>query len=260
MIHFSCIYCGRALKANHALVGKKVKCPECGHSIFIPAQKALDAREKRGQQRGGEQETALEGWRNKSDQEIAALLSHKPLTKKDDDRLVLKRQLSPLLPRYDDLTLFALSAALLGLVPINSTLRSDLRRLFTLDRDLRILVMLGLASIGMVLSLCGVLLKRPKGNTQKRLMLLFAVVVTAGTGAYAGLLMFERSEGWLIVFPLWNLVSSILLGVLFFTGVLDIDRVTGKRATLLQVGLTVLTVGVLLVICQYVFELLWVCT
>jgi len=39
-ISFACSACGKMLKAKAELSGKKVKCPQCGQAVFVPAAKA----------------------------------------------------------------------------------------------------------------------------------------------------------------------------------------------------------------------------
>lgn len=77
-------------------------------------------------------------------------------------------------------------------------------------------------------------------------MLLFAVLVTGGTGLYAGWLMLDRSRGWLIIFPVWNIVNGALLLVLARLRIIDTDCIVDEKATFGQVLLTAIVVPILL--------------
>lgn len=92
---------------------------------------------------------------------------------------VVTDQEAPLLPQFDDLTLFA--------------------------------------GFGMVCSLVNVFLQREKPHFEKRAMLWFAVLATGGTGLYAGWLMLDRTPGWLMIFPAWNILNGALLLLLSAT-------------------------------------------
>jgi phage FluMu protein Com len=43
IVAIACAGCGKQLKAKAELAGKKVKCPQCGKAVAIPAAKATDA-------------------------------------------------------------------------------------------------------------------------------------------------------------------------------------------------------------------------
>ncbi len=79
----------------------------------------------------------------------------------------------------------------------------------------------GLFMLGMFLCLYHVFTQRQKTDIEKGIMLLFAITVNAATGIIAGFYMLKESPGWLLVFPAWNIINSILLIVMQYVKLFD---------------------------------------
>ncbi|HNY77072.1 MAG: hypothetical protein RBS72_01245 [Sedimentisphaerales bacterium] len=277
MIRFACVYCGRKIWAKDRLAGTQVKCPACGHTIRV---KPTAEPEPQTKQTVYDAPAEALDWRGKSDREIAReLRKHRPLTEQEERRRAIRQTLSPFMPHYDSLTLFALSWAFLLLLllgPNASPSRYTLGSRYTsgarapapqgpnepLVRVIwsvgqQFMVLTPLAGIGMVLSLVGVFYPRPKPKTVKWLMLCFAVMVTGGTGIYAGYIWFTTARGWLLVFPASNILSAAVPLLLFRAGLLDTEVILDTTARLSQVVVTLVVTVVLLATCLYVFRLHW---
>ena len=203
-----------------------------------------------------------EFWKGKTNQDIARWLRSQAVSPKDRDKRAAKRLLSRSFVQYDDLSLFALSATLLFLLLIHVNPRSELLRLALrwpfIGLTARVTALLLCASSGMLLSFVGVFLRREKSELEKWLTLLFAIAITAGTGIYGGIVVMREASRWLVVFPAWNILNGLILLSLFGTGIVNIGSITGERANLLQVLLALASIGVLLVLCRYVFRVHWV--
>jgi len=250
MIQMACMYCGQPIPTEEAPVFRRIECPGCRRSIPVPARKP-DA--------GRAAPAEREDWTGKSNEEIAEqLLTPKP-TKEQLRREAMKMALSPLLPRYDDLTLFALSLSFLLLWLIDEGLRREWPLAVSLTLG-RYSVLMIAAGFGMACSLVNVFLAREKSRLEKRAMLWFAVCVTAVTGIYAGRLSLAESQGWLIIFPAWNVLNGALLLLLTRAGVIDTDCIVDEQATFNQILITAVVVPILLTVCLYVFELHWATT
>ena len=260
MIRFACMYCGRKIRAKDKLACKQARCPACGHRLRIPKAPTAEAEPaKVAEPAVAQKDTPL--WKGRSNKEIAnLLLKGQAFTPEQRQRAAAKDAMSPWLPRYDELTLFALSLTFLLLLAINPNIKTDLPKAMLHVHDGRIQIMLAVAAIGMAFSLFGIFVRCPKPNLVKWPMLVFAVVVTAGTGIYAGYVTLKTARGWLMVFPAWNIINGALLLLLFRAGLLDADCILDRAAKFSQVGLTVLCVGVLLAVCQYAFKLHWAIT
>jgi DNA-directed RNA polymerase subunit RPC12/RpoP len=270
MIHFACVYCGRKIRAKDGLAHSQIKCPACGHTIRVkPATESGPAStEKRDSADAAPGETLR--WQGKSDREIAdELFKRQPLTEEQERRQVARQALSPWMPHYDSLTLFALSSTFIILLllkpdvkppPMSHIVAKPLGNVvLALARHLSVLI--PLAGVGMVLSLVGVFYQKPKPMEVKWLMLCFAVMVTAGTGIYAGYVaLMTVSQRWLIVFPAWNILSAAIPLLLFRAGLLDTDVILDTQTRFWQVIVTLTVTIVLLVVCLYIFKMHWAVT
>jgi len=246
MIQFSCMYCGQPVSADEALVGEKIECPGCGHAVMVRPKRPARADEI--------ERKPAEYWEGRSNREVLAWLRSKPLTPKQKRRLAARRALSRALVQYDDVTLFALSLAFVLLWAMNSQVGIDLSLVSVAPR---IAALLGLALLGMVLSLLNIVVRHRKFEFEKRLMLLFAVLVTAGTGAYAGYVTLRGGWSWVVVFPAWNVLNSLILLSAFHEGLVNTGSLTDERAGLVDVIVTAVVISLLLALCNYSLNLHW---
>jgi hypothetical protein len=93
-------------------------------------------------------------------------------------------------------------------------------------------------------------------------MLNFAVLINTGTGIFAGMYVLKNiiAPNWLIVFPIWNIINSILLLLMFNFKIIDEECIDDRKATLLQIVLGLVSVLIIFVLCNYVFKLYWAIT
>jgi len=262
MIRFSCIYCGRKIRAQDGSAGQRAPCPACGHDLRVPTAQKV-AKKTAPAEAASPVSNNAKDWEGKSNKEIARLLLRKrPRAKQATARPQgdIRRAVSPLLPRYDDLTLFALSVMFLLLLAIDPKARTDLGRADIFLRDGRVVVLVGLAILGMLFSLFGIFFRSPKPIAVKWPMLVFAVLVTAGTGASAGYVTLKSARGWLMVFPAWNVLNAALLLLSFRAGLMGVDCIIDRAARFSQVVVTVIAICVLLAVCQCLFQLHWAIT
>jgi hypothetical protein len=184
----------------------------------------------------------------------------------------VKFLVQPLIPRYDDLALFALSAAFVLLYLTNfSTLPAapiiDNGRLanpevlFPMSMFHRDPILLVLIGISVSLSLVGVFFTWYKPTPVKYLMLTFAVLATGGTGVIAGLIALElSSRWWMMIFPVWNIINGATLLVLFRAGMMDADCIVDRKPNLWQVAVTFTLIALIFAVCQFGFKLHWAIT
>jgi DNA-directed RNA polymerase subunit RPC12/RpoP len=254
MIEFPCIYCGRPVRAEESATYQQVPCPACGHAVPVRRQKPAELPHEAPRVGSGAD------WSGKSNEEIAEQLLSR--TRDPEERAIrgVRKLLAPLLPQYDDLTLFTLSLAFLLLLWIDETSRQDLLAFLHARHADRTPVLFLFLGFGIACSLIGVFWRRKRSEFEKGAMLFFAVLVTAGTGIYAGWLMLGRSPGWLIVFPAWNILNGALLLLLTHARIIDTECIVDDKATFGQVVVTALAVPLLLTTCRYLFELHWATT
>ena len=256
MIEFTCIYCGNSVQAEESTTYRRVKCPACGHSIAVRNRKIGSAL-RCSRDSSTDTPDADKDWEHMSDEQIAEKLLSRTLDTNESDKNAAKMLLSPLIPKYDDLRLFALSLAFLLLVLIDGQLRQDVIKAFTGELGPRVTVLFLFACFGMACSLVNIFLQREKSELEKRAMLLFAILVTGGTGIYTGWLMLNQSRGWLMIFPAWNIINGFLLLLLMRAGIIDTECIISRKAAFGQIVVTAVAIPILLTSCLYLLELHW---
>jgi DNA-directed RNA polymerase subunit RPC12/RpoP len=250
MKQITCMYCGEDLPAAAKSIGKTVRCPACNHKMRIrpPAPSKPQPREK-------DKTTKAAQWEGKSDKEIAEQLLATPLSKVERQRQAIRDSISFLLPRYDDLTLFALAVTVLMLLATNADLREIVTAAVSGGMHSDLVPWLAVAVLGMAFSLFNVFFQREKSDLEKGTMLIFAVGVTAGTAIWASDVMLAQSRGWLLIFPAWNAANGALLLFLFRLGLVDTSCIADLKASLVQIAVTIVSIAILVAVCQYVFRL-----
>jgi hypothetical protein len=266
MIRFSCVYCGQRLRGPERFARKRTRCPACHHLIRVQPDQAAGCPASSDAPADGESAqdsvaTAEPFWEGMTDEEILGYAREK--TQMADQRRereaqrrkwVAQRYVSLTCARYDDLTLFTLSLALLLLVTLNIELWGDLTLLLRVEDIAAVAIVAG---IGMVLAVVNIALGRERSEEQKQVMLAFAVLVPAATGVYAGWIVLKDCPRWQMIFPAWNILGGAGLAFEWFAGVVTTDSITGERPTPVQFLTTTVSTVLLLLLCQYIFKLHW---
>ena len=91
-------------------------------------------------------------------------------------------------------------------------------------------------------------------------MLLFAITINAATGIIAGFYMLKDCPGWLLIFPAWNIINSILLITMQYVNLFDENQISDRDATITQVIIGLAVILIIFYICNNVFELHWAIT
>jgi hypothetical protein len=248
MIRFRCKNCGIRIRAVRRLAGKKAKCPKCRKPITVPDTSDIKAVKDRYQSLA-----------EKPNAEIAKeLLGSEQVT--DSQKAAEERKHRFFIPYYDETTLFVMGVTFILLFLSSKTMRADLHKLIVHDFDVRIIICLLFFVVGMVFSILHAFSKREKNIGEKAAMLLFAVFVSAGTGIYAGRHMLETSVGWLIIFPIWNIINGVLLLLMLRMKVIGIDCISDSNAAGGQISLGLIAAIIIFICCQYFFKLHWAIT
>ena len=88
-------------------------------------------------------------------------------------------------------------------------------------------------------------------------MLYFAVMVNGLSGFMAGAHLFQTSHGHLIVFPIWNVLNSLLLLLMYWVQLIDETAITDDNATPRDVVVSGAVILAVFLICQFLFRLHW---
>ena len=166
-------------------------------------------------------------------------------------------------PRFTPLALFLMSAAFLLLFFLNPDMNAFAYRHLIEDFDPRLypfytVVLLFIA--GITFSLFHVFVKEEKSENEKAALLYFAVMVSGLSGLLAGARLLTTSHGFLALFPLWNIVNSLFLLLLYWMQQLDETVLIAGRPAPRQVLVGGLTVLAVFLVCQYAFHYHWTLT
>jgi hypothetical protein len=167
-----------------------------------------------------------------------------------------------LIPTYDELSLFLMAFVLLILSATNTQMRADIYSILMTAPGLggRLFVLILLCLVGLFLSLYHVFIRRKIPEWEKHFMVLFAVIANAGTGIAAGIHMIKGTAGWLLIFPIWNIVNGVLLLLMLRLKIINEDCISDHTVTSGRVIIGLITVLIIFALCNFVFKLYWALT
>ena len=261
-LQFKCIYCEQELSANEDDRGKSGKCPRCGHDFFVPG--AIPApppiRVEKTETIQNAEETLTE---------INPVINKKCDSYKFDEVKVDTYKLIG--PTYDKLSLFLMAFTLIILFITNTAMQGQVYKvtmlffnhiadfdianwsLFYNDNNLFDLFFV-VASFafflgGFGLSIYNIYAKREKTKIEREMMLGFASITNYCTAIAVGFYMFKNTTGWLIIFPIWNLINA---GLMMYNA-----SISDREASDPQLIIGILSVLLISTVCNFVFQLYW---
>jgi len=262
MIRFKCTICGHKIEVGDSDVAKRIECYNCSAPLVVPRPLSEAIRLKaQAQKRPPKPEMLIRIQSSIAPDKRELVEVEEEHDPKDASRLV---DLC-----FSEGGLFGMSFSFIILYMIEPQMRSDIYTFFrrisagnAVLASAAIVILLVPFLAGLVLSVFHAFSGRPKSFAEKAWMLFFAVVVSVGTGLYAGWHILTSSTGiWLIVFALCNLAFSILV-LIEFQAIMLGDRFDGSYisnwdTTLGQIAFASGVVLIILLFCQYVFDLHW---
>ena len=250
MIRFKCIYCGQRIVAKDDSQDKKGKCPACGHELRVPNivknAPAIDTNLS---------ESELEKKaRAKLD------LMNADMDSSDDLADLVREDAGWLIPVYDEMSLFLMSVTLILLYAVNEPFQEQIRKWAAICPHIYVFIAAAIFITGMGLSIYNVFTTSEKTDTEKWIMLFFAVLTNASTGIISGWYVLSSSiRDWLIIFPVWNIINGVLLIVMLFK-IIDKECISDRDASLKEVVIGLIAVIIVFILCNYVLKLHWAVT
>jgi hypothetical protein len=244
MIRFKCIYCGQKVRTSDENGGKKAKCPKCKGIITIPAGQTADAVE------GLQSETIS--------------IENSPIGLgniefcEDIEEEYEKRWFNFLIPTYDELSVFLIAASLILITINNSEMRAFLWG-YILD-DWRNIILLLMIVFALYVCLCQPFITRRKNIGEKYLMLFVAVFVNGGTGIIAGGYILDNSADWLAIFPLWNVINSLILLIMFRFAIIDERSISDRDTNAVEIIFGLMVIIAIIITCNFIYKLYWAVT
>ena len=258
MVHFKCIYCGQRIWAREDGRGKKGLCPTCRHTIYVPLAFKPDSNlAPLALQPVATPKEHL----SETGKDPSVITEEFPSQNSPDDLTDLyEEKLGFLIPNYDELSLFLMAAVFIILYFTSSKLQDDIIA-FLMRLDVwRRFIYVALFMFAMFLCLYHVFTSRKKTDIEKGIMLVFAITVNAATGFIAGFYMLKECPGWLLVFPVWNIINSVLLIIMQYVNLFDENQISDRDATIPQVIIGLVSILIIFFICNNVFNLHWAIT
>ena len=165
-------------------------------------------------------------------------------------------------PTYDELTLFALSftCILFFTVSFRSTFGNG-NFVFSSNGTGPVVLMLILTG-GVCLSLYHSFSKRKKGRYEKQVMFLFAAFMNGFSGIWGGTYLLSKSETlmWVLVFPIFNIITSYLIFSVARDRILEEECIDDKDVRLREVALSALIISIAFLITYHFLNWHWTAT
>ena len=254
MIRFKCIYCGQRIAVNDDLADRQGKCPTCGHQLHVP--KPVQTTPSNSMDIAEREKKAIE-WRE---------LMNPERNSSDDLADLVREDAGWLIPVYDEMSLFLMSITLILLYALNEPFQEQIRKWAAICSHIHafiiyVFIAAAIFITGMGLSIYNVFATREKTDTEKWIMLFFAVLTNAGTGIISGWYVLSSSSirDWLIIFPVWNIINGVLLIVMLFK-IIDEECISDRKATLKEVVIGLIAFLIVFILCNYVLKLHWAVT
>jgi DNA-directed RNA polymerase subunit RPC12/RpoP len=244
MIRFKCIYCGQKVRTSDGNGGKKGKCPKCKSMILIPAGQTAAVV-------GGSQSETIS-------------IENSPIGLgniefcEDIEEEYEKRWFNFLIPTYDELSVFLISISLILITISNSEMRAFLWG-YILD-DWRNIILLLMIVFALYVCLCQPFITRRKNIGEKYLMLFVAVFVNGGTGIIAGGYILDNSADWLAIFPLWNVINSLILLIMFRFAIIDERSISDRDTNAVEIIFGLMVIIAIIITCNFIYKLYWAVT
>jgi len=165
------------------------------------------------------------------------------------------------IPQYDEIVLFTMSfTCIILLITGVLSYSQEIQLIPPREYNPRIIAAIIIFIAGLILSLYHAFVDRPKTRMEKSFMLFFAVLVNAFSGFMASGYNLANSSGWLIVFPILNMINSMVLLFMWRAGVLDESSISDQHAPRVKIMLAAVMVLILYYLCHYIYELIWIQT
>lgn len=160
---------------------------------------------------------------------------------------------------YSELTFYTMSLVVLLLA--FSNISFDISNVSVKpghDRTInKLLYLTAIFILGLILPIVHVLIKRKKSELDRFLIQTFSIIVNTISCLYSFGYIYNTTNDWLYIFPLWNFTYALILPLMIKYDLINVDPAFEREASLKEV----FTASVILVstfyFCQYKFNLYW---
>ncbi len=267
VIAFKCKKCGQLMTFPEDYAGQRGTCPKCKTIVTIPHPQIASSAKNQGTTAAAAgasapkaSSTSLPASPGRTTAQTALLAegTAPPATGASSPGDRLK---SLLLPSYDEVTMFLMSVTVVLVTACNPSLRDRLIGIiFSVSGAFFGGAYVLIYVCGLVLSIYHIFSSRAKSQTEKYLMLFFAVFTNGTSAICAGFYLLKHSVIWLAVFPIWNIVSGAVLILMLWFDIVDRRCLSDRGATILQAILGLAAVVAVFFACSFLLKFHWAIT
>lgn len=160
------------------------------------------------------------------------------------------------IPKHDEVSLYLVSLSFILLSVFSESFQEKILFDFVLNMEEGTIMFLA----GIVLIIYHAFSTRKKMRVTKKLMLFAAVTLNGWIGIYGTFHMLNNTESLLVIFPILNIISAVLLLLLMFTGFITHKRVSERQARYLEIIISSILVFILFGLNQFVWGSHWAVT
>ena len=164
-------------------------------------------------------------------------------------------------PEYNEFSLFLMSITTILILLTSGIISNIFSKRISSDYHLIYYIVSALFILyGLLLPIYHSFTERKKTKSEKIAMMVFAVLAQSICGIYASGYIIENSQGLLIIFPLWNLINSVLIIMLVRYEFINEEIIIDDNVTASEVIIGLVSVSILFCLSKYIFNQYWAVT
>ena len=113
---------------------------------------------------------------------------------------------------------------------------------------------------GILLSFGNIFIKRNISKIEKKVLLIFAMLINVAIGVSAGFHILEKPQGLLVIFPVINIMNAYFLYILYRGGIITEKLISDKQAEKEEVIIGTIIIIIIFFISQNIFQNYWAIT
>lgn len=266
VIRLKCDNCGQMMKARREYAGRKGTCPNCKSVVAVPGPEVARTagNERAAVARAGDspQQAPKTSPASRLTNQAPQTPRLEPASRCETGISGIRRTaLRFLTPSYDEVSLFLMSVTMVLVFVWNQNVRERaLDFAFSVTGIFWGGIYVIMYGCGLVLCIYHIFSSRQKNDTEKYLMLFFAVLTNGISGICAGVYIFKHSIIWLAVLPIWNIISGAVLILMLWVDIIDRRCVGDQDATIVQAIIGLAAFLTVFFVCSYLLRLHWAIT
>lgn len=170
-----------------------------------------------------------------------------------------------LIPTYDKLSLLLMALTFILLFITNSQMRvfePDANKVISQTESFiytaKLFLLIAIVPTFFIFRIFG----QTDADLKKQIVLFFVVLINAYSGIIAGIHVISNisDSNWLLIFPIWNIINSLLMLSMFYMKVIDEECISDRKTTLFRFCLGLIAILGIFFVCNYIFKLYWAVT